>query len=174
MSSMKKYLVSFLFLVGFIVSIVFQRSTRLSDDFAFESLFDKEESEEEEMEQQPVISTQPTTPAPVVSKPSTVVSTTTSQGTYRNGTYTGEAIDATYGIIQVKAVITEGKISDVVFLSYPNDRENSLRISTMAMPLLRQEAIAVQSEKVNSVSGASYTSAAFKKSLASALSQCMM
>ncbi|HEX7042576.1 MAG TPA: FMN-binding protein [Patescibacteria group bacterium] len=92
-------------------------------------------------------------------------------GQYKDGSYTGSAADAFYGFIQVKAVITNGKISDVVFLQYPNDRGTSVMINQQAMPYLKQEALAVQNANVDIVSGATDSSIAFRQSLASALSQ---
>lgn len=92
-------------------------------------------------------------------------------GIYKNGEYTGPSVDAYYGYVQVKAVITNGRLSDVVFLDYPQDRSTSIRINSRAMPILRQEAIAAQSANVNGVSGASATSPAFIESLTSALNQ---
>lgn len=92
-------------------------------------------------------------------------------GTFKNGEYTGSVADAYYGPLQVKAVITNGQISDVQFLQYPNDRQTSVEINTQAMPYLTQEAIKAQSSNVDGVSGATQTSRAFKESLQSALSQ---
>lgn len=93
------------------------------------------------------------------------------KGQYKNGTYTGSVADAFYGNIQVQAIISSGKISDVNFLQYPNDRNTSIMINTQAMPYLKQEAIQAQSANVDIVSGASDTSQAFQQSLQSALSQ---
>ena len=98
------------------------------------------------------------------------VSTPTSQ-TYKDGTYTGKATDAFYGNIQVKVIISGGKISDVQFLQYPNDQRESIEINTEAMPVLTQEAINAQNANVDIVSRATDSSQAFKESLASALSQ---
>ncbi len=93
------------------------------------------------------------------------------RGIYKNGDYTGNIADAYYGNVQVKAIVSGGKITDVQFLDYPNDRQNSIRINTYAMPILKSEAIKVQSAKVDVVSGATATSEAFQESLASALAQ---
>jgi len=121
----------------------------------------------------PVVKPIPTpTPTPTP-KPTPVPTPVVNQGKYKNGTYNGSQADASYGIIQVQAIITNGKISDVKFLSYPNDRPHSVQVSNYAMPILKKEAIAAQSENVNTVSGASYTSAAFIESLGSALTQAM-
>jgi uncharacterized protein with FMN-binding domain len=102
----------------------------------------------------------PTTPA-----------TPQSQGLYKDGVYTGGVADAFYGNIQVQVVVQGGKITDVVFLQYPNDRGRSIAINTQAMPYLKQEAIAAQRANVDIVSGATATSQAFITSLGSALSQ---
>ncbi len=90
---------------------------------------------------------------------------------YRDGQYTGNAADAFYGFIQVKTIISGGKITDVQFLQYPNDHPNSVYINKQAMPYLKQEAIAAQSSQVDIISGATDTSMAFVESLAHALSQ---
>lgn len=91
------------------------------------------------------------------------------KGLYADGSYTGSVADAYYGSVQVKAVIRGGKIADVQFLQYPNDRSNSRYINDQAMPLLTQEAIQAQSAQVSGVSGATFTSDAFVQSLTSAL-----
>lgn len=97
--------------------------------------------------------------------------TPTPSGMYKDGTYTGGVADAFYGNIQVQAVITGGRLTDVVFLQYPNDNGTSISINTQASVYLKQEAIAAQSANVNIVSGASDSSIAFQQSLASALAQ---
>lgn len=89
----------------------------------------------------------------------------------RDGVYTGDVTDAYYGNVQVQATISGGKITDVVFLDYPSDRRTSQIINGQAMPYLKQEAIAVQSASVDIVTGATQTSLAFQKSLASALAK---
>lgn len=91
--------------------------------------------------------------------------------TYKDGTYTGTVADAYYGNLQVKAIISGGKLTDVQFVEYPNDNNTTLKINQQAMPLLRSEAIQKQSAKVDIISSASQTSNAFKESLSSALQQ---
>ena len=87
------------------------------------------------------------------------------------GSYTGSVQDAFYGNIQVRAVISGGKITDVLFLQFPNDNRTSQYINSQADPMLKQEAIQAQSAQINGVSGASASSQAFQASLADALSQ---
>jgi uncharacterized protein with FMN-binding domain len=117
------------------------------------------------------VNTSPTLITPTPSPTPVPVSVPKKNGIYNDGTYTGSIADAYYGNVQVEAVITNNKISDVRFLDYPQDRSTSRRINSYAMPYLTQEAIQVQSANVNGVSGASDTSAAFKQSLASALAK---
>lgn len=93
------------------------------------------------------------------------------KGMYVDGTYTGPAVDVYYGVVQIQAVISGGKLANVSFLSYPNDRPESLRKSNRAMPILIQEAIQVQSAQVDIVTGASFTSGGFTQSLGVALDQ---
>lgn len=91
------------------------------------------------------------------------------RGQYKDGEYTGAAVDAFYGLVQVKAVIQGGKLADVQFLEYPNDRRTSIRINSIAMPYLTSEAIQAQTADVDVISGATLTSEAFAQSLDSAL-----
>ena len=90
---------------------------------------------------------------------------------FRDGEYTGPVVDAFYGNIQVKAVIQNGKLTDVQFLQYPNDQRESIEINTAAMPILKEEAIQAQSANVDIVTRATDSTHAFTESLSQALSQ---
>jgi len=90
---------------------------------------------------------------------------------YKNGTFTGNSENAFYGNIQVKAIISGGKITDIQFLQHPDSAARSVAINTLAMPSLRQEAIQAQDAQIDVVSGATDTSNAFMQSLSSALTQ---
>lgn len=94
-----------------------------------------------------------------------------SSAIFKDGNYLGDSADALYGTVQVQAVIKNGVVSDVQFLSYPNTHGTSIMINSYAMPTLTQEAIQAQSSNVDVVSGATLTSMAFQQSLASALLQ---
>lgn len=106
----------------------------------------------------------PASPAPASPSPKPA-------GHYRDGIYTGPATDAYYGLVQVRATVSGGKLADVTFLQYPNDRSTSREINAQATPWLAQEAIQVQSANVDIISGATATSEAFIESLGTALSQ---
>lgn len=97
--------------------------------------------------------------------------TTTTAGKYKDGVYTGPVEDAFYGNVQVKAIVQNGHLVDVQFLQYPNDQHESVEINTRAMPLLKQQAIQSQSAVVDSVTRATDTTAAFRRSLGAALAQ---
>jgi len=96
---------------------------------------------------------------------------TSGSGSYKDGSYTGSVADAFYGNIQVKAIIQNGKIKDVQFLQYPNDRNRSIMINSYADPQLTTEAIQAQSANVNIITGATDSSEAFIQSLTNALAQ---
>lgn len=124
----------------------------------------------------PVAANVPTSAPPEPTATSdTLASTTTnnasSGGAFRDGSYTGSPADASWGTVEVVAVISNGKISDVQFLQYPNHRNLSREINQQAMPMLTQEAIQSQQAQVDVVTGATDTSEAFIQSLSSALQQ---
>ena len=109
---------------------------------------------------------------PPTSVPQTTPTPASNSGSpYKNGTYTGTTADAFYGNIQVQATIANGKLTNVQFLQWPNDRFRSVRINQQALPMLVQESIQAQSSQVNAISGATDSSIAFGESLQSALSQ---
>lgn len=98
-------------------------------------------------------------------------SSSTSNGLYKDGEYTGTSENAFYGYVQVKAIINNGKITDIAILDHPTHNRTSDYINSQALPLLTAAAISAQSADIGRVSGASDTSMAFKQSLASALAQ---
>jgi uncharacterized protein with FMN-binding domain len=82
---------------------------------------------------------------------------------------TGDAIPTPYGPTQVQVTLNAGKIVKVAVLQHTDDGINSQMIDGHALPLLNQETLTAQSAKIDAVSGASYTSAGYIKSLQSAL-----
>jgi uncharacterized protein with FMN-binding domain len=110
-------------------------------------------------------------PISTIPQPSPKPTVITQKLGYKDGVYTGNVADAYYGYVQVQATIQSGQVTDVKFLNYPQDRRTSIEINTQAMPILQTEAIQSQSAQVNSVSGASDTSSAFRESLTNALNQ---
>ena len=90
---------------------------------------------------------------------------------YKDGEFTGDPSEILWGNVQVKAVIQEGKITDVQFLQMPFDRVRSVEITDFVKPLLKSEAIKAQSAQVELVSSATMTSLGFRDTLSSALAK---
>ena len=89
-------------------------------------------------------------------------------------TYTGSTVQTQFGPVQVEIVVAGSKITDVKALQLTDQGGRSAQISNYAAPILRQEVLAAQSAKVNSVGGATYTSDAYLSSLQSALDQAKL
>jgi uncharacterized protein with FMN-binding domain len=90
---------------------------------------------------------------------------------YKDGTYTGMAIENPYGIVQVAAVISGGKITDINFVQMPGPEQHSKEVTAFSESPLKQSALSKQSASIDFVSGATDTSLSFKDSLQAALNQ---
>lgn len=119
----------------------------------------------------------PTPPPPVTSKPVVPVvqpplpPKSSAINGYTDGTYVGTRENAYYGYVQVQLTFKDGVITDAIALESPSKQRESQKINTWAIPKLQTETIAAQSDSVDTVSGATYTSKAFKKSIASAIGE---
>ncbi len=71
--------------------------------------------------------------------------------------------------MQVRIVMTGGRLTDVTAVHLTDSSSRSVSISAYAAPILRREALAAQSARIDTVSGASYTSQGYIQSLQSAL-----
>jgi uncharacterized protein with FMN-binding domain len=83
----------------------------------------------------------------------------------------GKVVNTRYGAVQVEITVKNGKVTDVQALQLPNDRRYSAEISQYIEPYLRQEALQAQSANIDLISGATYTSDGYARSLQSALKQ---
>ena len=83
----------------------------------------------------------------------------------RNGSTNGSVVGTIYGPVQVRLVYSGGRITDAVCVQTPNSRSTSRQINQMACPVLRSEVLKAQSSKIDTVSGATYTSNAYKISV---------
>jgi uncharacterized protein with FMN-binding domain len=81
----------------------------------------------------------------------------------------GDVVGTRFGDVQVRLIEVGGKIADVQALQLPFDRRRSNEISQYAEPILRGEALQAQSAQIDTVSGATYTSDAYDRSLQSAI-----
>ncbi len=104
--------------------------------------------------------------------PSTTAPTTTTTAVAATGVHsvTGPLVNYFYGVLSVK-VTANGKKITAVTIGSINDGGNprSVQIDQYAVPVLEQETMAAQSTNIQSISGASYTSAGFQMSLQYAL-----
>lgn len=86
-------------------------------------------------------------------------------------TVTGTAADTRWGPVQVQLTITDGKVTDVSVVEYPDSNGRDQQINARALPILVQETLDAQSADIDMVSGATYTSDGYTTSLQSALDQ---
>ncbi|MEV6050063.1 FMN-binding protein [Streptomyces sp. NPDC052107] len=84
------------------------------------------------------------------------------------GTVTGDATQTQYGTVQVRLTVAGGKITKAEAVQAPKGGLSDQK-TALAVPRLNQEAVAAQSAQIDAVSGATYTSNGYKKSLQSAL-----
>jgi uncharacterized protein with FMN-binding domain len=112
-------------------------------------------------------------PEPTASVVPTIKPTTSPAVAISTKTIIGDAFEASkYGVVQIQIVITNGVVTSAKALLFPDADSRSLSISTAAIPVLIEQTIAAKnSADIQGVSGASYTSAAWIDSLASALAK---
>ena len=84
-------------------------------------------------------------------------------------TVTGAAWPTIYGPVQVKITVAGGRITAASAVEYPVDTPRDEQINSFAIPQLNAEAVAAGSAKIDTVSGATYTSGGYIGSLQSAL-----
>ncbi|MFE9173735.1 FMN-binding protein [Streptomyces kebangsaanensis] len=121
-----------------------------------------------------LLSLKPHTPPRIAAAPAPAPSGSASApggstGSTGTRTVTGETVRTRWGPVQVRVTLRNGRITDVTALSYPTDNPRDREISGYALPRLRREALAAQSADIDAVSGATYTSDGYRRSLQSAL-----
>jgi uncharacterized protein with FMN-binding domain len=84
-------------------------------------------------------------------------------------TVTGAAWPTIYGPVQVRITVTGGKVTAVAATEYPEETPRDYQINSFAIPQLNSEALAAGSAKIDTVSGATYTSGGYVGSLQNAL-----
>jgi uncharacterized protein with FMN-binding domain len=101
------------------------------------------------------------------SAPSAAPAPASSGGTTRK--ISGDTVNTRYGPVQVQVTLAGSRITTVDVVKYPNEERRDREINSSALPLLNQEAISAQSAQIDVVSGATYTSDGYVRSLQSAL-----
>jgi uncharacterized protein with FMN-binding domain len=74
-----------------------------------------------------------------------------------------------YGPVQVQVTVKNGKVTAVQATQYPSSDPRDAQINAYAIPQLNSEAVAAGNARIDSVSGATYTSQGYISSLQSAL-----
>ena len=77
-------------------------------------------------------------------------------------------MDTRWGPVQVSVTLKDRELLDITALQLPVGGRSG-RISDFAEPILRSQALQVQSSHIDGVSGATYTSVAYAQSLQAAL-----
>lgn len=85
--------------------------------------------------------------------------------------FTGSAAQTRWGPVQVKIVVTEGRITDVTVPQFPNSNSKDQQINSRALPVLIRETLDAQSTQIDMVSGATVTSDGYIQSLQAALDE---
>lgn len=87
------------------------------------------------------------------------------------GTYTGSAVNTRWGLVQVQITVANGRITASTAVQCPQNNSRDRQINAYAVPTLNQEAVTAQSDRIDTVSGATVTSDGYVQSLQSALDQ---
>jgi hypothetical protein len=90
-------------------------------------------------------------------------------GTPGQQAVTGPVVSTRWGPVQVEITVVNGKLTDIQALQLPSGDRRSASISSRAEPTLRSQALQAQSASIDGVSGATYTSTAYARSLQAAL-----
>jgi uncharacterized protein with FMN-binding domain len=81
----------------------------------------------------------------------------------------GKVASTAYGPVQIQLIKQNSKIIKVAVLVQPQNTLHDIQIGAFAFPKLISETLAAQNGKIDSVSGATYTSGGYIQSLQSAL-----
>ncbi|GGW50119.1 FMN-binding protein [Streptomyces lucensis JCM 4490] len=90
------------------------------------------------------------------------------QASAGSGTVTGDAVQTQYGAVQVRLTVKDGKITKAEAVQAPKGGLSDQK-TQLAVPRLNQEAVSAGTADIDAVSGATYTSTGYRKSLQSAL-----
>ena len=115
------------------------------------------------------VSAQSAVPTPSASASASTSTGSSSSGSSGTRTVEGDTVQTRYGPVQLRITLTGGKITAVTAVQLPDDNPRDQEIDSFAVPQLTQEALAAQSAKIDTVSGATYTSEGYIQSLQSAL-----
>lgn len=85
--------------------------------------------------------------------------------------YVGPAVQTPYGVVQVALKVSGGRILAVKLPRLTAFDSTSQMINSQAAPILVRETMSAQSDRIDTVSGATYTSEGYLQSLQAALNK---
>jgi uncharacterized protein with FMN-binding domain len=88
-----------------------------------------------------------------------------------SATFTGDAADTRWGLVQVRITVQGGRITTSEAVQHPQENRRDVQINDYALPILSQRALQAQSASIDTVSGATVTSDGYRRSLQSAIDQ---
>lgn len=103
------------------------------------------------------------------SAPVGVVAVPSRAGTSTSTTVNGAAAGTPYGPVQVQITVRGGRITRARAIVYPTQDPRDQEINGFAVPQLDAAVLQAQSARIDTVSGATYTSEGYLTSLQSAL-----
>ncbi len=112
------------------------------------------------------VAPQPSASASVSTAPSPSASKAPTSSNSASATKTGDSVESGFGPVQVKVTKVDGKITEITYLQSVATKGRSA-----AFPYLVQYAIQANGSNFGNISGATYTTNAFKQSLESALAK---
>lgn len=118
-----------------------------------------------------VVSAIPTTTGNTTGTKTPPATGTTKPASGASGTFSGNTAQTAWGPVQVQITVSGGQITAAKALQWPNGDRRSQSIAQQSIPYLIQQSLTTKSANVLGVSGASYTSDGWRRSLASARSK---
>lgn len=102
----------------------------------------------------------PVAPAGVVVRPSAAAA---------EKVVNGKAVDTQYGLVQVQLHLRGTKVLAAKAIDYPTAGGRDREINSVAIPILERETVASNGLRIDTVSGATFTSEGYRASLQAAL-----
>lgn len=81
----------------------------------------------------------------------------------------GTSVDTQYGPVQVQVRVRQHRVVSAIAIDYPQGSGQDQEINRVAVPILEHEAVQAQSARIDTVSGATFTSDGYRRSLQAAL-----
>jgi uncharacterized protein with FMN-binding domain len=111
----------------------------------------------------------PQSSSPASAPPTETPSTSASPTSPQSRSVTGSSISTRYGDVEVQVTFAGTQITNVVPVRLPDSNGVDQEIDQQVVPILIQETLSAQSANIQAVSGATYTSDGYIRSLQSAL-----